>query len=50
MRSAGTPTSSRQMASASSSLTWTVIHSRSGSRPRLAVTNSQAKAQASDLK
>ena len=50
MRSEGTPTSSRQMASASSSLTCTVTHSLDASRPSTPVTNSQAKAQASDLK
>ena len=34
MRSSGTPTCSCQIASASSSLSWTVIHSRSPSKPQ----------------
>ena len=50
MRSAGTPTASRQICSASSSLSWTVIHSRSPSMPRTSVTSSQAKGMASALK
>ena len=37
MRSIGTPTCSCQMASASSSLSWTVIHNRSPSRPNVSV-------------
>ena len=50
MRSAGNPTWSIQMRSASSSETCTVTQIRSPSMPRTPVTNSQAHAIASDLK
>ena len=43
MRSTGTPTSSCQISSASSSLTWTVTQMRSASSPSTSVTNSHAQ-------
>ena len=50
MRSAGTPISSRQICSASSSLSWTVTQSFSAGRPKRSVSNVQAKRIASRLK
>ena len=41
MRSIGTPTTSCQIFSASSSLSWTVIQMRSPSKPQTSVTSSQ---------
>ena len=50
MRSIGTPTTSCQICSASSSEVWTVIQMRSPSKPRSSVTYSHAHGMASSLK
>ena len=50
MRSIGTPTTSCQIFSASSSLSWTVIQMRSPSKPHSSVTSSQLYGIASSLK
>ena len=50
MRDIGTPTCSCQIASASSSDSWTVIHSRSPSMPHPSVTSSQLAGMISSLK
>ena len=50
MRSIGTPTTSCQIFSASSSLSWTVIQMRSPSNPHVSVTSSQLYGIASSLK
>jgi len=50
MRSIGTPTTSCQICSASSSLSCTVIHNRSPSKPNTSVTSSQPHGMAFSLK
>ena len=50
MRSGRTPTTSRQIASASSSEVWQVTQRTSGSSPNSSVTSSQAMGIASALK
>jgi hypothetical protein len=50
IRSIGTPTCSCQIASASSSVVWTVIQRRSPSKPTTSVSSSHAIAMAPSLK